>query len=182
MPPAPTGARPVGRQPRVDRLSLRYTHGTMETARFKYLCSEAGRSWSIPSIVALLHEVDEFPSHTASCLSWRTLGSLQQIFGLQTLVPANPLTADPHFDIWLHAEGGVRPFGITGPSLIDLTNPTVAARANCPDFDLRLPLTGTVVVTLGRPGRHVAAGLATRKFSLIASGGSEQKQNWMFLR
>ena len=49
-----------------------------------------------------------------------------------------------------------------------------------PDFDLRLPLTGTVVVTLGRPGRHVAAGLATRKYSLIASGGSEHSGSGTF--
>ena len=131
-PPVPTGAWPLGRQPRADRLPLRYTHGTMETSRFKYLHSEAGGSWSIPSIVALLHEVDETPGHTASCLFWRTSGSLQQFFGLQTLVPAHPLIADPHFDLWVHAEGGVLPLGITGPSLIDLTNPTVAARANCP--------------------------------------------------
>ena len=132
--------------------------------------------------MALLHEVDESLSHTASCLSWRTSGSLQQIFGLQILVPAHPLTADPHYDIWLHAEGGVLPFGITGPSFIDLTNPTVAARANCPAFELRLPLTGTVVVTLGRPGRHVAAGLATRNYSLVASGGSEHSGSGMFRR
>ena len=94
LPPAPTSARPLGKQPRVDRSPLRYIHGTMETARFKYLRSGAGGSWSIPSIVALLHEMDDSPGHTASCLSWRTSGSLQQIFGLQTLVPAHPLTAD----------------------------------------------------------------------------------------
>ena len=160
--------------------SLQYTHGTMETARFKYLRSTAGGSWSIPSIVDLLREADESPGHTASCLSWRTSGSLQQIFGLQTLVPAHPLTADPHFDVWLHDEEDVLPFGITGPALIDLTNSTVAARANCSDFYLRLPLVGVIVVTLGRPGRHVAAGLAARNYSLIASGGSEHSGSGMF--
>ena len=74
----------------------------------------------------MLHEVDESPGHTASCLSWRTSGSLQQIFGLQTIVPqaAHPLTAEPHFDVWLHDEEDVLPLGITGPSLIDLTKKT----------------------------------------------------------
>ena len=37
MPPAQVSARPLGRQARVDRSPLRYTHGTMETAGFKYL-------------------------------------------------------------------------------------------------------------------------------------------------
>ena len=36
------------------------------------------------------------------------------------------------------------------------------------------------MVTLGRPGRHVAAGLATRKYALIASGGSERAGSGMF--
>ena len=82
LPPAPTARaqRPLGHQAKTDLQTLRYTHGTMETARYRYLRSEDGGSWSIPAIVNLLHDVDEAPGHTASCLSWRTSGSLQQIF------------------------------------------------------------------------------------------------------
>ena len=32
--------------------------------------------------------------------SWRISGSLQQIFGLEVLWPANCLTADVHYPIW----------------------------------------------------------------------------------
>ena len=36
------------------------------------------------------------------------------------------------------------------------------------------------MVTLGRPGDHVVAGLAARNYSLIASGGSEHSGSGMF--
>ena len=124
--------------------------------------------------------MDETPGHTASCLSWRTSRSLQQIFNLTTLVPAHPLTADPHNDNWVSADEGLLPVGLPGASLLDLTNSTVAARANCMDFIHRLPPTGAVVVTLGRPGRHVAAALAATNYAIIAKGGMEHSGDGMY--
>ena len=140
----------------------------METNCFRYIRSEEGGSWTIPAIVSLLHEVEEAPSHTASCLSWRTSGALQQIFNHKTLAPAHPLTADLHFDDWLSVEDYLIPVGLPGSLLLDLTNPTIASRANRADFTHRLPHTITVVVTLGRPGRHVVEGLAAKNYILSA--------------
>ena len=39
---------------------------------------------------------------------------------------------------------------------------------------------GTVVVTLGRPGRHVAAALASMNYANIAKGGSEHSGDGMY--
>ena len=168
QPPSPTADRPLGRQPKSTRQPLKYIHGTMETASFHFLRSGAGGYWSIPALAHLLQEVDEAPGHTASCLPWRTSGTLQQIFNLTTLAPAHPLTAVPYYDNWISADEGFLPLGLPGSSLLDLTNSTVAARANCPEFIQRLPPMGTVVVTLGRPGRHVAAALASMNYAIIA--------------
>ena len=139
----------------------------METARFRFLRSVERGSGSVPALANLLQDMEETPGHTASCLSWRTSGSLQHIFHLTTLVPAHPLTADPHYDNWISADEGLLPVGLPCSSLLDLTNSTVAARANCLDFIHRLPPTGAVVVTLGRPGRHVAAALAATNYAII---------------
>ena len=74
--PIPPADRPLGRQPKPARQPLRYIHGTMETARFRFLRPEGGGNRPIPAIAQLLHAVDEAPGHTASCFSWRTSGSL----------------------------------------------------------------------------------------------------------
>ena len=86
----------------------------------------------------------------------------------------------PHYDNWISADEGLLPVGLPASSLVDLTNSTVAARANCPDFIQRLPPMGTVVVTLGRPGRHVAAALAVMNYAIIGKGGSEHFGDGMY--
>ena len=72
-------------------------------------------------------------------------------FNLTTLAPAHPLTVYPHYDNWVSAEEGLLPIGLQGSSLLDLASSSVAARLHP-----TASADGTVVVTLDRPGRHVA--------------------------
>ena len=95
-------------------------------------------------------------------------------------MPAHPFSADPHNDNWLSAEDGFLPTGLPSASLLDLTSSTVATRANCTEFTQRLPPMGAVVVTLGRPGRHVATALEPKNYAIIAHGGSEHSGDGMY--
>ena len=154
----------------------------MATARIRYLCSPEGGGWTIPAIVNLVQETEEAPRHKVSYLSWRTSGSLLQIFSLQSLVQAHPLTTDPHFTNWIPVEDedGNLPSGHVGPALFDLTNPTIALRANRPEFALKLPGEGNFVVTLGHPGRYLATVLADKRYALLESGRTERSNSRMY--
>ncbi|HSG19383.1 MAG TPA: hypothetical protein VLA31_01320, partial [Burkholderiaceae bacterium] len=149
----------------------------METARFRYLRSADGGGWSIPELANLVAELEDAGPRFISTLSWRVSGTLQQMFGLHTLFPGHPLTADPHFEEW------TADLSATDQSiLLDLTAPAVAKELSTPELLPTIPSSRTVVVSAGRLPRALEKALSDRRFEPVltipSKSSGQYRHNW----
>ena len=71
-----------GKRPAPARPPPIHSIGSIETARYRFLRSEAGGSVSLARLVEMITVTD---GPRENLLSWRISGSLQQIFGLEVL-------------------------------------------------------------------------------------------------
>ena len=112
-------------------------------------------------------------------LSWRILGSLQQIFGLEVLWPANCLTADVHYPIWKRDD--TQPPDGFRSALVDLTRFSRQEIARLVKEGL-IPTANTVVVTegddFGRDRGWVASNSFKKVFSCLETETCFYQPGW----
>ena len=114
-------------------------------ARYCYLRSVPGGAYTLPQLIEAGLARVERERNGASTLDWSIAASLQQLGGLTSLWPADPLCAPPHFEHWLTLPTSLPPDARN--ILVDLTNLTRQELRTLCSSPNSLPTTACVYVT-----------------------------------